>query len=294
MKNKLIRGLACNGRVNVFIVDTTQLSNEAQRKHDMWPTATATLSRVMSMAAIMGSQLKNKKEKISIQIQGNGEIGSIFVDVNGNGEVRGFVGNPHVHYQYNDTGKLAVGVAVGKQGMLSVTKDLGLKDKFTGQVALQTGEIGEDFAYYYAVSEQIPSLVALGCLVDTDNTVISSGGVLIQLLPDALEEDIVKCESLAQPLANVSSMFKNQTVEEIANTLFSDFEKLDEHEVVFHCQCDKSTMKRALLTLSKEERKTLIEEDHGAELTCHWCNTQYQFSEAELIELERFVEQFAQ
>lgn len=291
--NKLIRGLACNNRVSVMLVSTTQMSEEARKRHDMWPTATATLSRVMSMASMMGLQLKNKKEKISIQINGGGEIGTVLVDCNGDGDVRGFVGNPHVHYQYNDTGKLAVGVAVGKNGLLTVTKDLGLKEKFSGQVELQSGEIGEDFAYYYAVSEQIPSLVALGCLVDTDNSVIASGGILIQLLPDATEEDIVKIESLAESLKKVSSIFKEYSVEEVANQLFDDFRLLEEKEVRFKCSCDKATMKRALLTLSKEERMKLIEEDHGAEIICHWCNQDYQFSEQELVDLESFVEQYA-
>lgn len=291
--NKLIRGLACNDRVSVMLVSTTQMSEEARKRHDMWPTATATLSRVMSMASMMGMQLKNKKEKISIQINGGGEIGTVLVDCNGGGDVRGFVSNPHVHYQYNDTGKLAVGVAVGKNGLLTVTKDLGLKEKFSGQVELQTGEIGEDFAYYYAVSEQIPSLVALGCLVDVDNSVIASGGILIQLLPDATEEDIVKIEALAEPLKKVSSIFKEHSVEEVANMLFDDFRLLEEKEVRFKCSCDKATMKRALLTLSKEERMKLIEEDHGAKLICHWCNQDYQFSEQELLDLESFVEQYS-
>ncbi len=291
--NKLIRGLACNDRVSVMLVSTTQMSEEARKRHDMWPTATATLSRVISMASMMGMQLKNKKEKISIQINGGGEIGTVLVDCNGDGDVRGFVSNPHVHYQYNDTGKLAVGVAVGKNGLLTVTKDLGLKEKFSGQVELQTGEIGEDFAYYYAVSEQIPSLVALGCLVDVDNSVIASGGILIQLLPDATEEDIVKIETLAEPLKKVSSIFKEHSVEEAANMLFDDFRLLEEKEARFKCSCDKATMKRALLTLSKEERMKLIEEDHGAELICHWCNQDYQFSEQELLDLESFVEQYS-
>ncbi len=291
--NKLIRGLACNDRVSVMLVSTTQMSEEARKRHDMWPTATATLSRVISMASMMGMQLKNKKEKISIQINGGGEIGTVLVDCNGDGDVRGFVSNPHVHYQYNDTGKLAVGVAVGKNGLLTVTKDLGLKEKFSGQVELQTGEIGEDFAYYYAVSEQIPSLVALGCLVDVDNSVIASGGILIQLLPDATEEDIVKIEALAEQLKKVSSIFKEHSVEEVANMLFDDFRLLEEKEARFKCSCDKATMKRALLTLSKEERMKLIEEDHGAELICHWCNQDYQFSEQELLDLESFVEQYS-
>lgn len=291
--DKLIRGLACNDRVSVMLVSTTDLSNEAQKRHGMWPTATATLSRVMSMASMMGLQLKNKKEKISIQINGGGEIGTILVDCNGDGDVRGFVSNPQVHYQYNDTGKLAVGVAVGKNGLLTVTKDLGLKEKFSGQVELQTGEIGEDFAYYYAVSEQIPSMVALGCLVDTDNSVIASGGILIQLLPDATEEDIVKIEALGEQLKKVSSIFKEHNVDEVAAMLFDDFRKLEEKEVRFKCSCDKATMKRALLTLSKEERQKLIEEDHGAEIICHWCNQDYKFTEEELVELEQFVEQYA-
>lgn len=292
MKNKVIRALANEGRINIIVAKTTQLSEIARQKHDMWPTATATLSRVMSMASIMSVQLKNTKEKISIHINGGGELGTIIVDANQKGDIRGFVANPHVHYQYNDTKKLAVGIAVGKNGILTVTKDLGLKEKFSGQVALQTGEIGEDFAYYYAVSEQIPSLVALGCLVDVDNSVIASGGILIQLLPDATEEDIVYCEKIATELGNVSSIFKNQEPEDVIKKLFSNAQLLEEKEVRFQCSCEDATMKRALLTLTKQERLQLIEEDHGAEMTCHFCNKKYYFDEKALIELEQFVEKF--
>lgn len=295
MKNKqdkLIRALACEGRVSVQIVSTRNMSEEARERHDMWPTATATLSRVMSMASIMGAQLKGKKEKISIQIQGDGEIGTILVDANGEGDVRGFVQNPHIHYQYNNTNELAVGVAVGRNGSLTVTKDLGLKDKFSGQVELQTGELGEDFAYYYTLSEQIPSLVALGAAIASDNSVLASGGILIQLLPDATEEDIKKCEALAPRLEKISTLIKENEINDIIHSLFDDIQILEEREVRFKCSCSHATMKRALLTLTKEERQQLIEEDHGAEIVCHWCEEAYQFTEQELIDLENFVEQY--
>ncbi len=291
MEDTLIKALACEGHVRVIIAASTNLCEEARKRHDCWPTAAAALGRVLTMGSIMGSMQKNKDEKLTIQINGGGPIGTILVDCFPDGHVRGFVGDPHVHMTYNDTGKLAVGIAVGKEGTLKVIRDLGMKDDFAGTVNLQTGEIGDDFAYYFTVSEQTPSAVSLGVLVDTDNSVIAAGGLLIQMLPDASEEDIEKVEAIVNKLKPMSALIhEGNSPEVILHQYFDDIEILEKQPIRFTCSCSKTTMKRALLTLSKEERRKLIEEDHGCEITCHWCNEHYTFSEDELIDLENFYE----
>lgn len=291
MQDRLVKALCCDGRVRVLASSTTNLCEEARKRHDLWPTAAAALGRVLTIGSMMGSMQKNDKEKIAIQINGGGPIGTILVDCFANGNVRGFVSEPHVHYTYNDTGKLAVGVAVGKEGTLKVIKDLKMKDDFTGTVQLQSGEIGDDFAYYFAASEQVPSAVSLGVLVDMDNSVIAAGGLLIQMLPDATNEDIEVIEQIVAQLKPMSTLIhEGHSIEDILKTYFSDIHLLEETPISFDCGCSKSTMKRALLTLSKAEREAMIEEDHGCEITCHWCNEHYQFSEDELRDLEYFNE----
>lgn len=286
MKDELVKALVCNERVRIIVNSTTNLCEEARKRHDMWPTASAALGRVLSIGSIMGSMQKNEHEKVTIQINGGGPIGTIMVDCFPSGDVRGFVSDPHQFYTYNDTGKLAVGVAVGNQGTLKVIKDLGLKDDFSGTIALQTGEIGDDFAYYFTASEQIPSAVSLGVLVEPDNSVSAAGGMLIQLLPNALEEDIVKIETILKDIKPMSEMIhEGKTCEQIICELFDDAVILSHQDIHFYCPCSKEHMSEALTTLSLDEIQTMIDEDHGCEITCHWCDTRYQFSEDELREL---------
>mgnify|MGYP003295821770 CR=1 FL=1 len=287
MRDELVKALVCEERVRVIVNSTTNLCEEARRRHGMWPTASAALGRVLSIGSIMGSMQKSENEKVTIQINGGGPIGTIMVDCFPNGDVRGFVSDPEQFYTYNDTGKLAVGYAVGREGTLKVIKDLGLKDDFAGTVRLQTGEIGDDFAYYFTVSEQVPSAVSLGVLVDTDNSVIAAGGMLIQMLPNATEEDIVKMEAV---LANIKPMseliHEGKTPEQIILETFDDAKILSTQDIKFRCHCSKEGLKGAVLaTLSKSEIEEMIEEDHGCEITCDWCNTHYEFSEDELKEL---------
>lgn len=288
MKDELVKALVCGERVRVIVNSTTNLCEEARRRHDCWPTAAAALGRVLSIGSIMGSMQKNEHEKVTIQINGGGPIGTIMVDCFANGNVRGFVGDPHQFYTYNDTGKLAVGVAVGNQGTLKVIKDLGLKDDFAGTVQLQTGEIGDDFAYYFTASEQIPSAVSLGVLVEPDNSVSAAGGMLIQMLPNATEEDIDKVEGILKQIKPMSQLIhEGKSCEEIIMETFDDALILSHQDIKFECHCSKEHMKEALLTLSHDERQAMIEEDHGCEIICHWCNTRYQFTEEELRELEK-------
>lgn len=291
MKDELIKALACNGRVRIYICSSTNLVEEARQRFDLWPTSAAALGRTLSVGSMMGSMLKSDQEQLTIQINGGGSIGTIMVDAYSDGHVRGFVSEPHVMLQYNDTGKLAVGIAVGTDGYLEVTKDFHLKENWKGTVALQSGEIGDDFAYYFTISEQTPSAVSVGVLVNTDNTILSAGGLIIQMMPDATEDDIVKTEQLIRTLKPMSELVNaHDNLTEIVSSLFDDVNILSKQPIEFRCHCDKSSMKRALTTLPKEERLAMIEEDHGCEITCNFCNERYQFSEEELRQLEAFLD----
>ena len=294
MKDYLLKAVACHEHVRVYICSSTNLVEEARQRFDLWPTASATLGRTLSVGSMMGSMLKSDKEQLTIRINGGGPIGTVLVDAYSDGHVRGFVSNPHVHYQYNDTGQLAVGIAVGKEGTLEVIKDLGMKENWSGTVELQSGEIGDDFAYYFTVSEQTPSAVSIGVLVDTDNHIISAGGLIVQMMPDATEEDIRKCEEVLSKLQPMSTLIRDKdSLEDILHEMFDDVKILSSQDICFKCHCSKATMKRVLTTLSKEERMKMIEEDHGCEITCNFCNERYHFSEEELRDLERFIETYA-
>ncbi len=294
MKDYLLKAVACNEHVRIYICSSTALVEEARTRFDLWPTAAAALGRTLSVGSMMGSMLKSEQEQLTIRINGGGPIGTVLVDAYSDGHVRGFVSDPHVHYQYNDTGKLAVGIAVDKEGTLEVIKDMGMKENWSGAVALQSGEIGDDFAYYFTVSEQTPSAVSVGVLVDTDNHIISAGGMIVQMMPDATEEDITYCEQVLAKMAPMSTLIKEkESLEDILEELFPDVKILSSQDICFRCHCSKASMKRVLTTLSKEELDKMIEEDHGCEITCNFCNEHYQFSEEELRELKQFIETFS-
>lgn len=291
MKDYLVKALACEQRVRVYICSSTQLVEKARQNFDLWPTSAAALGRTLSIGSIMGSMLKSEKEQLTIRMNGGGPIGTILVDAYQDGHVRGFVSDPHIMLQYNDTGKLAVGTAVGTNGYLEVVKDLHMKENWSGTVALQSGEIGDDFAYYFTASEQTPSAVSVGVLVNTDNSIMAAGGLLIQMLPDATEEDIVKVEGIVSNMKHISTLLQEyDSLEAILESLFDDVNVLSTQDIEFRCHCEKATMKRVLTTLSKEERRQMIEEDHGCEITCNFCGEKYYFTEEELEDLERFLE----
>ena len=227
MNDTLIHAISANGHIRVLTCTSTQLAEQARKQHDLWPTSAAALGRVLTITAILGSMLKTEKEKVTVQINGGGPIGTIMADGWANGDVRGFVGDPEIYLKYNDTGKLAVGTAVGKDGYLKVIKRMNMKNDFTGQVALVSGEIGEDFAYYFTISEQTPSAVSLGVLVDTDNSVMASGGILIQMMPEATEDDIKLAEAAVAKLRPVSEMVKEgHDARALAAMLFDDLKFL--------------------------------------------------------------------
>ncbi len=291
MEDQLIKALAHEGRIRIYLCSATQLCEEARQRFDLWPTSAAALGRTLIAGSMMGSMLKSAQEQLTITINGGGAIGTIMVDAYHNGNVRGFVSDPHIFLQYNDTGKLAVGTAVGTQGTLSVIKDLHMKENWQGTVALQSGELGDDFAYYFTVSEQTPSAVSLGVLVDSDNSILCAGGFIIQMMPDARETDIAAAERLVSELPPISQLLReHDSLSEVLSLFFDDVTCLSTQPIAFHCPCDQATMKRALTTLSKQERMAMIEEDHGCEITCNFCNERYHFSEQELRELEDFID----
>lgn len=285
MADKLVRGLSNKNNCRVFAVETTGLTEVARVKHGLWPTASAALGRLMAVTLIMGAMNKSK-DKITVNINGGGPIGTMMAVTKSDGKVKGFVANPEVHYQYNDTGKLAVGVAVGKEGYLQIIRDMGLKEPFVGNVPLQTGEIGEDFAYYFMVSEQVPSVVSLGVLVNDTNEVLSAGGFIIQLLPEATEENIRYIEEKMRNFPAVSSLIhEGNSPEQILKMIFDDVEILDEMPVSFECDCTREKMEEALISVGQSELEDMIAKDRGAKVTCQFCNNQYEFDEDQLKEI---------
>ena len=286
MKNKLVKALALNNHVRIYCLNSTELVQQARLTHNLFPTSLAALGRVMSVSAIMAMMQKNEKDRIITQINGGGAIGTIMVEAKSNGDIRGFVGDNEIYLKYNDSNKLAVGLAVGTNGYLKITKDFNLKDQFSGQVALQTGEIGDDFAYYFSVSEQTPSIVSCGVLVDTDYSCKTAGALLIQLMPDAIEEDIVKVEELLKTLKPISELLSiNSNPKDIVKTLFDDVQLLEEVEVRWQCNCERERFKAGLMTLKIDDLEEMIKEDHQAEVKCEYCNSTYIFDEIELNEI---------
>lgn len=281
-QDRLIRGTAMGGRVRAFGVRTTGLVEELRQRHDTWPTATAAMGRTLTAAAIMGAMLKGE-ERLNIQVQGDGPIGQVVAEANPKGEVRGYVTNPHVHLPSNSQGKLDVAGAVGREGSLHVIKDLGLKEPYRGSVPIISGELGEDFTYYFAVSEQTPSAVGLGVLVAPDNSVIVAGGFIIQLLPGLTDEEITVIEQAVGAMPPVTSLLdQGLELEEMLRWLLPDVEILDELDIRFQCQCSRERVEQTLVSLGQSELENLIEEDGHAEVVCHFCNEAYVFNKEEL------------
>ena len=290
MKDYLVRGIVESKNCRVFACQTTNLLEEARAKYGLWPTASAALGRVMSATLMMGAMNKNN-EKMTITINGGGPIGTILATTHSDGKIKAFVANPEVHYTYNDTGKLAVGVAVGKEGSLQVIKDMGLKEPFVGTVPLQSGEIGDDFSYYFMASEQIPSVVSVGVLVNDTNEILSSGGFIIQLLPNATDEDIQFIEERMKDFPPVSALIhEGKTPEDILKVIFEDVEILATQDLFFECDCSKDKMATALMTVGKDEIQAMIDEDHGCEMKCQFCNEKYQFNEDDLNEILKEID----
>lgn len=289
MSDYLVKATVYNDLVRAYAIRSTDTVEEARKRQDSWATASAALGRTITITVMMGAMLKGD-DSLTVKVEGNGPLGAIVADSNAKGEVRGYVQQPHTDLPLNAKGKLDVAGAVGIEGTLSVVKDLGLKDYFTGQVEIVSGEISEDFTYYFAHSEQIPSAVGAGVLINPDHSVLAAGGFIIQVMPGAGEEIITRLEEQIQSFPAISSLIeKGYTPEEVLQRLFEGetVKILEKLPIAFHCNCSKERFERAIIGLGNEEIKLMIEEDHGAEANCHFCNNFYHFTESELRELEK-------
>lgn len=285
MQDKIIKLLAYEGKISVICADTTQLVEDARKIHDLSPVATAAFGRLLTITAIMGNEMKGQKDKLTIQMKGNGPLGTMITTADNFPRVKGYVANSIVELPLNDIGKLDVGGAVGNAGFINVIKDIGLKEPYVGICPLVSGEIAEDFAEYFAKSEQKNTAVALGVLVDK-NGVKSAGGYIITPMPDATEEEISKIEQSIFKAGAISKMLdKNLSLIEIAKKVTGDEEvKIIEENIIpiYECDCSKEHMADGLATLDKTVLKEIIEEDGKAELVCHFCNKKYDFNKEEL------------
>jgi molecular chaperone Hsp33 len=291
LSDYLVKTLAYEGFVRAYAVNATETIAEAQRRHDTWNTSSAALGRTMIGALMLGATLKGE-DKMTVKIEGNGPAGAIVVDSNGKGEVKGYIKNPHISLPLNEVGKIDVRGAVGTEGMFTVIKDLGLKEPFSGQTPIVSGEIGEDFTYYLAVSEQIPSAVGVSVLVDKDDSIKTAGGFMIQIMPGASDEIIDQIEARLKETARISTLLdEGQTPEEILQKLLAtdDVEFLETMSVQFKCDCSKEKFASAIITLGAEQIQELIDQDHGAEAVCAFCNNKYEYSEADLYELKHEI-----
>ena len=286
MTDYLVRGTAANDFVRAFAVTTTGVTETARKAHSLSPVASAALGRTMAAALMMGADMKNEKDVLTLQFLCDGPIGGITATSNSKGEVKGFVNNPSVMLPPNEYGKLDVGGAVG-HGALHVLKDIGLKEPYAGEVDIQTGEIAQDLTYYFAVSEQVPSVVALGVLMNQeDGTVLASGGYIIQLMPDCPEEIISQLEKACVTAPPVTTMLKEGgTPESILHDLIGDldFRVMDRMDVAFHCDCSRERVEKALIALGPKEIRSLIAEGKPVTLNCHFCNTDYTYTMEDLI-----------
>ena len=284
MSNELVRAIAANAQIRAFACNTREMAEDARRAHNTSPVVTAALGRLLSAGAMMGSMLKGDKDLLTLQVKGDGPMRGLTVTADAKGCVKGYPIVPDVIVPANALGKLDVGGAIGK-GTLSVIKDMGLKEPYVGQTQLQTGEIAEDLTYYFAASEQVPSAVGLGVLMNKDNTVRQAGGFIIQLMPFAEEGVIARLEENLAKVASVTALLEEGNspagmLQILLNGM--DPEITDTSEVFFRCNCSKERIERVLISLGKEELSDMIQEGETIEVNCQFCNKSYSFTVDEL------------
>lgn len=280
MKDYIIRGTAENDEVRFFAAYTKEVVETARKDHNTSPVATAALGRLLTAGAMMGSMCKNDSDVLTLQIQCNGPIGGLTVTADSKANVKGYVNNPNVMLPPNKDGKLDVGGALDL-GVLTVIKDIGLKEPYSGQTHLVSGEIAEDLTYYFATSEQIPTSVALGVLMNKDNTVRHAGGFIIQLMPFATEETISALEKKIAEFKSVTACLDaGHTPEEMMEQLLGDLgmKIYETMPTQFYCNCSKERVERAVISVGKDEIQSMIDEGKPIEVNCHFCNTNYEYS----------------
>lgn len=288
MKDYIIRGIDKDRNFRLFALSTTNLVEEARIIHNTSPTATAALGRALTAAAMMGIDMKSPTDSLTFQIKGDGPIGRIVTVANNKGEVKGYVDNPQSDLASRPDGKLDVGGLVGQNGQMSIIRDLGLKEPYIGMANLVSGEIAEDLVQYFYISEQQPSAINLGVLVDRDISVKAAGGYMLQILPDADDQAIDRLEEILSQAKPISSLIDNcSNIEELVEELFGDFkiDILDKSPVKLKCDCDRKRIESVLVSLGQKELLAIIEEDGQAEVVCHFCNTNYNFNKEELEEI---------
>jgi len=284
MDDCIVRAVTGDGAVRCFVAVTTKMVNEASVIHKTSPCATAALGRVLTAAAIMGSMMKGENDSLTIQIDGGGPIGRLIAISDSKARVKGYVNNPLVSLPLKN-GKLDVGGVVGHDGLLGIIRDFGLKEPYVGKVPLATGEIGDDIALYYAQSEQTPSIVALGVLVDVDLSVKAAGGLILQVMPEATDEQISNLEKMVAGMPHMTQMIEEgQTPEDMIAFVLQNFESytMETQTTMYKCDCSKKRIERAVRSLGKAEIEDIIEKQGNAELTCHFCNKTYVITKKEL------------
>jgi len=288
MCDEIVRAITGDGYVKAVAVTGRDLVERARNIHTLLPMGTAALGRTLLAASMMGDMLKAEKGALTLQIKGGGPLGTILAVSDCEGNVRGYVQNPHVELMEKYQGKLDVGAAVGTDGTLTVIKDIGMKEPYVGSIGLFSGEIADDLAMYFVESEQIPTACALGVLVGTDQSVSAAGGYLIQLLPGASEDIITKIETGVQKLGSVSHALEGGLDGEgLLRAVLADFELeiLEKHPVEYRCYCSRDRVSRALISMGKKDLAEMIEEQGKADLTCQFCDQVYHYTKEELEEL---------
>lgn len=287
MSDYILRATAADGYIRAFAASTKETVERARELHNTTPVATAALGRLLTAGAMMGVMLKNDKDLITLQVKGDGPLEGALVTADCKGMVKGYVFNPGVEVPNIMPGKLNVGAAIG-QGFLTVIKDLGLKEPYVGKTELISGEIAEDIAYYYVTSEQVPSAVSLGVLIDKDTTVMQAGGFIIQLMPGVSDEVIDKLEMRINVIPYITELLSmGDTPESILNLILGDMDLkiVDKIPCDYYCGCSRDRVEKALIAIGKEELERILVEDKQAELSCQFCNRVYNFDENDLKEL---------
>ncbi len=285
---RLIRCITSDGAVIASAVDTTDVVAAAEQIHSTSAVVTAALGRLLTAASMMGNMLKNKDDSVTLRLAGNGPAGSVIAVSDAQGNVRGYASNPIVEIPLNEKGKLDVSGAVGKEGTLYVLKDIGLKEPYNGSVPLVSGEIAEDITAYYAISEQIPTVCALGVLVNPDLTVKKAGGYIIQMMPFATDEEIKKVEDGIKDMRPISTMLsEGMSLEDIIKTAlkYYEVEVLDETQVAYKCNCSRERVEKALISMGKKDLLEMAAEQESTNIECHFCDKNYSFSAHEIREL---------